>query len=146
MGSKKRPFYRLVATDSRMPRDGRFIETVGYYNPVANPAVLKVEEELVFKWFERGAVATTSVASLLRQVGCLQKWELMKQGVTGTELEQKVEAIRNQREKTASRREERKQAQKSAKATAKEAAEAPSEESSAAEPAEEGGSTEEAKS
>ena len=95
MGSKKRPFYRLIAADSRKPRDGRFIETLGFYNPISQPAEVKVDEALVFKWFERGAIITTTAASLLRREGYLQKWELMKQGVTGDLLETRMESIRN---------------------------------------------------
>ncbi|MEE9269310.1 MAG: 30S ribosomal protein S16 [Candidatus Krumholzibacteria bacterium] len=119
MGSKKRPFYRIIAADSRMPRDGRFIETLGYYNPILNPAEIHIDEELVFKWFERGAVPTTSTASLLRQVGCLQKWKLMKQGITGDALQTRVEAIKAQRLAARDRREKKRQATLSAKATAK---------------------------
>lgn len=119
MGSKKRPFYRLIAADSRKPRDGRFIETLGYYDPVANPATLRVDEESVFKWFERGATPTTSAASLLRQLGYMQKWELMKQGIAGEELTNRMTAIMTQREKTSAQRESRKTGQPSAKARAK---------------------------
>ena len=98
MGTKKRPFYRLIAADSRKPRDGRFIETLGYYNPITQPAEVKVDEALVFKWFERGAVITTTAASLLRREGYLQKWELMQQGVTGDLLETRVELIRSKQQ------------------------------------------------
>lgn len=143
MGSKKRPFYRLVATDSRMPRDGRFIETLGFYNPVRTPAEVRVDEENVFKWFERGATPSTSVKSLLRQLGYMQKWELMKQGVTGDELKTRVEAIVAQQAKTAERRESLKKGLPSAKAVAKKeadkkaAAEKVNEEKAAAEKADE---------
>jgi small subunit ribosomal protein S16 len=119
MGSKKRPFYRIVAADSRMPRDGRFIETLGYYNPVTEPAEVRVDEEGVFKWLERGAVPTTSAASLLRRYGHLQKWELMKQGVTGDDLANRVEAIKTQRDKTAAKREAEKEPSKKALEKAK---------------------------
>ena len=137
MGSKKRPFYRLIATDSRMPRDGRFIETLGYYNPITTPADIHVDEEAVFKWFKRGAVATTSAASLLRREGYLQKWELMKQGVTGSELETRVEAIRNQRRAALEQTEKKKAARKSAKAIAKDAADKEAQATAAEKPAEE---------
>ena len=53
MGSKKRPFYRIIATDSRNPRDGRFIETLGYYNPLLDPPDINVKEDLIFKWMKR---------------------------------------------------------------------------------------------
>jgi small subunit ribosomal protein S16 len=129
MGSKKNPFYRLVATDSRMPRDGRFIETLGFYNPMPTPAEVKLDEEAVFKWFERGAVPTTSAASLLRRVGYLQKWELMKQGMKGEDLNAKVQRIVMQQDAAESQREERKREQVSSKAKAKaaEKAEKPAE-------------------
>ena len=116
MGSRKRPFYRLIATDSRMPRDGRFIETVGFYNPVVTPAEVQVDEGSVFKWFERGAIPSTSVRSLLRQLGYMQKWELMKQGITGEDLDARVEAIKAQQEKASLRRESQKKGLMSEKA------------------------------
>ena len=53
MGSKRKPFYRIVVADSRMPRDGRFIEEVGYYNPLTNPDEVKLEEDKIFEWLER---------------------------------------------------------------------------------------------
>jgi small subunit ribosomal protein S16 len=93
MGSKKKPFYRIISTDSRNPRDGRFIETLGYYNPLTDPAQIKVDEDNIFKWLERGAVPTTSAASLLRQVGVMQKWQFMKQGVKKEDLDAKLEAM-----------------------------------------------------
>lgn len=126
MGSKKRPFYRIIATDSRMPRDGRFIENVGYYNPMTNPPDIHVDEDALFKWFERGATPTENAAGLLRRVGSIQKWDLKKAGVTGEELETKVEAIKNQRAATAKRKDTKKSEAKSQKALSKEAAEAES--------------------
>ena len=64
-GSKKSPFYRIVATDSRNPRDGRFIEIVGTYNPLTNPATIKFDEEKVLSWLSKGAKPTDTVKSLL---------------------------------------------------------------------------------
>ena len=93
MGSKKKPFYRIISTDSRNPRDGRFIETLGYYNPLTDPIQLKIDEETVFKWLERGAIPTTSAESLLRQVGVMQKWQFLKQGVRREDLDAKLEAM-----------------------------------------------------
>ena len=124
MGSKKRPFYRIVAADSRRARDGRFIESIGYYNPVANPAVVHVDEALAFKWFDRGAQPSTSTASLLKQIGTLQKWNLMKQGLEGEALEKKMESIMAQRTATAATREAKKKGEVSKKAAAKAEAEA----------------------
>ena len=68
-GAKKRPFYRIVAADSRRQRDGRFLEILGYYDPIPNPATLKVEQEKVAGWLANGAQPSDQVASLLRQVG-----------------------------------------------------------------------------
>jgi len=136
MGSKKRPFYRLIATDSRMPRDGRFIETLGFYNPIPTPAEVRVDEVLVFKWFERGAIPTTSARSILRHLGYMQKWELMKQGLSGDQLEARVEAIVAQQQKAAVQREANKKGLPSEKAKVKHAEEAKKAEEAGAKPAE----------
>ena len=71
MGMKKKPFYRLVVTDSRSPRDGRFIEEVGYYNPVANPVELKINHERAKYWLGVGAQPTDTVRGLLKKGGVL---------------------------------------------------------------------------
>ena len=73
-GSKKSPFYRIVATDSRNPRDGRFIEVVGTYDPLTNPATVKLDEEKVMKWISLGAKPTDTVKSLLSKEGLLAKF------------------------------------------------------------------------
>jgi len=74
MGSKKRPFYRIVAADSRSPRDGRFIETVGSYNPISEPAEIKVDQELALKWLANGAQPTDTVRDLLSKQGIMKKY------------------------------------------------------------------------
>ena len=66
-GAKKRPFYRIVAADSEAPRDGRFLEVVGHYNPLTDPAQITIDEEKVAKWLERGAKVSETVRSLLRK-------------------------------------------------------------------------------
>ena len=71
MGAKKSPFYRIVATDSRNPRDGRFIEVVGTYNPLTNPATVNFDVEKVQKWLAVGAKPTDTVKSFLKQQGLL---------------------------------------------------------------------------
>ena len=73
-GSKKSPFYRIVATDSRNPRDGRFIEVVGTYDPLTNPATVKLDEEKVMKWLSLGAKPTDTVKSLLSKESLLAKF------------------------------------------------------------------------
>ena len=67
MGAKKAPFYRIVVADSRYPRDGRFIEELGYYNPQENPAVVKVDVEKAQKWIANGAQPTDTVKALLKK-------------------------------------------------------------------------------
>lgn len=71
MGAKKAPFYRIVVADSRYPRDGRFIEEIGYYNPLTNPVEVKVDAEKVQKWISNGAQPTDTVKSLLKKNGVL---------------------------------------------------------------------------
>lgn len=79
-GKKKAPFYRVVATDSRNPRDGRFIEIIGTYHPTAPQAEeqLKINEELALKWLKNGAQPTDTVKSLFTKLGINQKFETLK--------------------------------------------------------------------
>lgn len=74
MGSKKRPFYRIVAADSRSPRDGRFIEILGTYNPLTNPIELKLNDEKVLTWLKNGAKPTQTARNLLSKGGILAKF------------------------------------------------------------------------
>jgi small subunit ribosomal protein S16 len=67
MGAKKAPFYRVVVADSRYPRDGRFIEEIGYYNPLTNPVDIKIDAEKAQKWIKNGAQPTETVRSLLKK-------------------------------------------------------------------------------
>ena len=69
MGAKMQAFYRIVVADSRMPRDGRFIEEIGYYDPKPTPAVIKIDEEKAKKWLSTGAQPTETVKSLLSKAG-----------------------------------------------------------------------------
>ena len=78
MGAKKKPFYRFVAADARSPRDGRFKEILGYYNPVENPARVVVKEERIYYWLKQGAVLTETVNALFHQIGLISKWEKIK--------------------------------------------------------------------
>ncbi len=71
MGAKKSPFYRIVVADSRYPRDGRFIEEVGYYNPTTDPADVKIDAEKTKKWLATGAQPTDTVRSLLKSNGII---------------------------------------------------------------------------
>ena len=71
MGAKKAPFYRVVVADSRYPRDGRFIEEIGYYNPLTEPAEVKIDAELAKKWLANGAQPTETVKDLLKKSGII---------------------------------------------------------------------------
>ena len=73
MGAKKAPFYRVVVADSRSPRDGRFIEEIGYYNPISEPAEIKINEENVLKWLQTGAEPSETVKQLLKTTGIWAK-------------------------------------------------------------------------
>jgi small subunit ribosomal protein S16 len=69
MGAKKRPSYRIVAADQKSPRDGRFIETIGYYDPLTEPATVKINEERARHWLSVGAQPSDTVGDLLRRAG-----------------------------------------------------------------------------
>ncbi|MDR3313097.1 MAG: 30S ribosomal protein S16 [Oscillospiraceae bacterium] len=71
MGAKKAPFYRIVVADSRYPRDGRFIEELGYYNPLLNPAEVKLDGEKARQWIKNGAQPTDTVRAILKKQGVL---------------------------------------------------------------------------
>ncbi|MBQ8147000.1 MAG: 30S ribosomal protein S16 [Clostridia bacterium] len=72
MGAKKAPFYRVVVADERSPRDGRFIDEIGYYNPLTNPADIKIDAEKAEKWLSNGAQPTETVKSLLKKSGIVK--------------------------------------------------------------------------
>ncbi|MGM9986545.1 MAG: 30S ribosomal protein S16 [Bacillaceae bacterium] len=78
MGAKKSPFYRVVVADSRSPRDGRFIEEIGTYNPVAQPAEVKIDEEAALKWLQNGAKPSDTVRNLFSKQGILEKFHNAK--------------------------------------------------------------------
>jgi len=73
-GAKQRPFYRIVAADSRSPRDGRFIETIGTYNPIPENYEVKIDEEKALYWLKNGAQPTDTVRSLLSKQGIMAKY------------------------------------------------------------------------
>ncbi|AVK99854.1 30S ribosomal protein S16 [Pediococcus inopinatus] len=78
MGSKKRPFYRVVVADSRSPRDGRFIAQVGTYNPLVNPAEVKLNEEDILGWLSNGAQPSDTVKNILSKAGIMKKYHESK--------------------------------------------------------------------
>ncbi len=72
IGAKKAPYYRVVVADSRYPRDGRFIEEIGTYNPLLNPAEIKIDAEAARKWIANGAQPTDTVRALLKKSGAIE--------------------------------------------------------------------------
>lgn len=79
IGAKKAPAYRIVVADSRIQRDGRPIEELGYYDPTKDPAVFKVQEDKALMWLERGAVPTPTAKTILNRAGVLDMWAAKKQ-------------------------------------------------------------------
>lgn len=78
MGAKKAPFYRIVAADSRFPRDGRDIEVIGTYNPIKTPAIVVLEEEKALKWLQQGAQPSDTVRNILSKEGVMKKFHESK--------------------------------------------------------------------
>jgi len=75
VGAKKRPFYRIVAADSRSPRDGKFIEILGSYSPISDPEVTSLKPERIIYWLEHGAQMTERVRAILKKEGVLRQWK-----------------------------------------------------------------------
>ncbi len=78
MGAKKRPHYRIVATDSRRPRDGKYLELIGTYDPISADGQVKIDEEKALKWLNNGATPSDTVRSLLSKEGIMEKFALEK--------------------------------------------------------------------
>lgn len=78
IGAHKAPFYRVVVSDSRSPRDGRFIEEIGTYNPLTTPALVNIDEEKALKWLSTGAQASDTVRNLFSKIGILKKFHESK--------------------------------------------------------------------
>lgn len=87
MGSSRQAFYRIVAADSRAARDGRFLESIGYYDPLKKPMEVRIDEERFFHWMHNGAQVSDTVRSLLRKTGTWAKWARAR---TGEEVEAEV--------------------------------------------------------
>ncbi len=125
MGRKKRPFYRIVAADSRAPRDGRFIELIGTYDPLEKPFKVELNEDRVFYWLQNGAQPTDTVKSLFKRKGVWLKWDLMKHGADDAKIQEEIakwEALQAQRaERLAAEEAEKAKATKEAKEKAVEA-------------------------
>ena len=99
MGRKQAPFYRIVVCDSRVRRDGDYIDNLGFYNPMPDAYELSVDHDRAIEWLQKGAQPTDTAASLLKNEGVLYRWHLMKQGASIEEIEGKVEEYRARRSK-----------------------------------------------
>lgn len=98
MGKKKQPIYKIVAADSRSPRDGKFLEAVGLYNPLTNPHTVNINEDRIQYWLDRGAQPTLTVKSLLSKKGILLKRDLKKRGFAEDRVKTEIENWEKQRE------------------------------------------------
>ena len=86
LGTKKRPFYRIVAIDEKKSRDGRFVEILGWYNPIGKPAKVSLDEDAIIRRLKQGAELSDTVASIFKQVGLSKKYELMNKGEDVSEI------------------------------------------------------------
>ena len=93
VGSKKQPSFRVVVADSRAPRDGRFIEEIGFYNPRTEPETLRVDEARALYWLSVGAQPSESAARLLKTLGTMERFERLKQGESLEALVAEAEAV-----------------------------------------------------
>jgi len=134
MGKKKQPIYKLVAADSRSPRDGKFLEAVGFYNPLTNPHTLDLDEDRIMYWLNVGAQPTHTVKSLLRQKGITLKKELISKGLDEEKIKSELENWQKMKEASSKKKADKKL---SKKAKAKQEAQANAEVSEKQAPAEE---------
>jgi len=104
MGKKRQPIYKVVAADSRSPRDGKFLEAIGLYNPKANPLVVDIKEDRALYWLSVGAQPTDTVKSLFRSKGITLKQELLKRGAQPEEIETAMENWKKLKEASSERK------------------------------------------
>jgi len=112
MGKKKQPIYKMVAADSRSPRDGKFLEAVGFYNPLTNPHTLDLKEDRIMYWLNVGAQPTHTVKSLLRQKGITLKKELLTKGLDEEKVKSEMENWQKMKEAGSKKKTEKKLSRK----------------------------------
>ena len=108
MGKKRKPIYRIVAADARSPRDGRFIEDVGFYDPNKEPMEVKIKEKRVVYWINSGAKPTETVMSLLRRQGLIHKLRLKKRGFSEEAITEEMNKYFDKKKDQLEREKERK--------------------------------------
>ena len=105
IGAKGQPSYRIIATDKESPRDGRFLEILGFYNPRTQPATIQLNEDRIYEWMNQGAQPSESVARVLRSAGFYERYERQKKGESVETLlveAQAAQSARNVDDKTSS--------------------------------------------
>lgn len=115
MGKKKQPIYKVVAADSRSPRDGKFIEAIGLYNPKTDPATVNIKEDRALYWLNVGAQPTDTVKNILTHHGILLKKDLMSEGKSEEEINAKLEEWKKLNEANLAAKASKKAEKKSAK-------------------------------
>ncbi len=98
VGAKKQPSYRIVAADLEHPRDGRFLEILGFYNPRTKPATIELQEDRVYDWIQRGAQPSQSVNQLFKTIGLLDRFERFKAGESVETLLAEAKAAQDSRQ------------------------------------------------
>ena len=121
IGKKKHPCYRLAVVDSRVKRDGRFVEFVGHYDPMTQPHTIKLKEERIIEWLENGATYSDTVGSLLRQSGLLSRWHEKKTGQKAQEEAAVKEEKKKEKAEAAPKKKTAARGKKTAKAKTAEA-------------------------
>ncbi len=120
MGKKKQPIYKIVAADARSPRDGKFLEALGLYNPLTNPHTVDVKEDRILYWLSNGAQPTNTVKSLLREKGIILKNDLIKRGLDEEKIESKLAEWQKLKEASATSKAKKKKISRKAKAKVEE--------------------------
>ena len=120
MGKKKQPIYKIVAADARSPRDGKFLEALGLYNPLTKPHTVDVNEERILYWLSNGAQPTNTVKSLLREKGIILKNDLIKRGLDEEKIESELAEWQKLKEASATSKAKKKKISRKAKAKVEE--------------------------
>jgi small subunit ribosomal protein S16 len=118
MGKKKQPIYKIVAADARSPRDGKFLEALGIYNPLLNPHSIELKEDRINYWLDNGAQPTNSARSLLNQKGINLKRDLVKRKFTEDKIEAELKTWQGKKEISVKKKSEKKKVSAKQKAKA----------------------------
>ncbi len=120
MGKKKQPIYKIVDADARSPRDGKFLEALGLYNPLTKPHTVDVKEDRILYWLSKGAQPTNTVKSLLREKGIILKNDLIKRGLDNEKIESELAEWQKLKEASATSKSKKKKISRKAKAKVEE--------------------------